>query len=30
MLEGERVTVDGKYYRTNEAFAIPASATTSR
>ena len=23
MLSGERVTVDGKYYRTNEAFAIP-------
>jgi F420-dependent oxidoreductase-like protein len=23
MLRGERVTVDGKYYRTNEAFAIP-------
>ncbi|NTY60582.1 TIGR03560 family F420-dependent LLM class oxidoreductase [Mycolicibacterium sphagni] len=23
MLKGERVTVDGKYYRTNEAFAIP-------
>ncbi|AKK28077.1 LLM class F420-dependent oxidoreductase [Mycobacterium sp. EPa45] len=23
MLAGERVTVDGKYYRTNEAFAIP-------